>query len=210
MDWNAPWPNRTYPGLTDAKLNHAPGVAPQFWSVVTAETLMARYPDYRTAYWKPWTYVQGYAFHTFERLHELTGDKRYLEFIRRYIDQFVDGDGNFHGDHLNNLDNLMTGSAIVGLYERTGDERYKKAATQFRRAFDNYPRNSDGGFWHGSKSTGEMWIDGVFMGQMFLLRYGRVIGDAMGDREIQPAQPLALGPHGGPQFALVGRMRAHP
>lgn len=177
VDWNAPWPPRTYPGLRDARLDYAPGVAPRFWSVATAETLMARYPDYRTAYWKPWTYVHGYAFRAFELLHEATGDPRYLAYIRRYIDQFVDAQGNFHGDQLTNLDNLMTGAAIVALYEHTHDERYQTAARQFRRAFDTYPRNSDGGFWHGSKATGQMWIDGVFMGQMFLLRYGRAIGD---------------------------------
>ena len=178
VDWNAPWPARTYPGLPEATLGYSPDVAPPFWSVAVAETLMARYPDYRKAYWKPWTYVQGYAFHAFELLHDATGDERYLDYVRRYIDQFVDGGGNFHGDKLTNLDNVMTGSSIVALYERTGDERYKKAAAQFRRVFDDYPRNSDGGFWHGNKTTGQMWVDGVFMGQMFLLRYGRVIGDA--------------------------------
>lgn len=177
VDWNAPWPKRTSPGLPEAKLNYSPNVAPKFWSVATAETIMARYPDYRTAYWKPWTYVHGYAFRAFEMLYRSTGDKRYLDYVRTYIDQFVDEKGGYHGDKLTNLDNLMTGSSIVALYEYTHDERYKIAAAEFRKAFDTYPRNSDGGFWHGNTATGQMWVDGVFMGQMFLLRYGRSIGD---------------------------------
>lgn len=178
VDWSAPWPKNTHPGLAAAHLPYAPGKSPASWSIATAETLMARYPDYRAAYWKPWTYVHGYAFRAFEMLYDATGDARYLEYIRRYIDAFVDADGNFHGDQLANLDNLMTGSSIVALYERTHEERYRRAATQFRRAFDAYPRNTDGGFWHGNTAKGQMWIDGVFMGQMFLLRYGRSIGDA--------------------------------
>lgn len=165
----------TSQGLAEARLNYTPGQAPEFWSVATAETVMARYPDYREAYWKPWSYVQGYMFCAFERLYQATGDRMYLDFMKAYIDNFVNEDGMFSGDKLTNLDNLMTGVTIIALYEHTKEEKYRKAAEQFRRAFDNYPR-SDGQFWHGSSSP-NMWIDGVFMGQMFLIRYGHSIGD---------------------------------
>jgi unsaturated rhamnogalacturonyl hydrolase len=114
-------------------------------------------------------------FHGFEILYQATGEHRYLDYIKRYVDSFVDEKGNFVGDKLTNLDNLMTGSSIVALYEYTGDIRYKTAATFFRRALDTYPR-SDGQFWHGNKSP-NMWIDGIFMGQMFVLRYGKSIGE---------------------------------
>jgi unsaturated rhamnogalacturonyl hydrolase len=174
----APTPARrgTSPGLPEARLDYRPGQPPPFWSVATAETIMARYPDYRDAYWKPWSYVQGFMFVGFEELYSATGDKRYLDYMRRYIDHFVDERGDFHGDKLTNLDNLMTGTTIAALYEHTGDERYKKAAARFRQAFDTYPR-SDGQFWHGQGAP-NMWIDGVFMGQMFLLRHARSVGDA--------------------------------
>jgi unsaturated rhamnogalacturonyl hydrolase len=167
----------TSPGAPDAHLAYVPGKAPKFWSVATAETIMARYPDYREAYWKPWSYVQGYVFYGFEMLYRSTGDRKYLDYMKRYVDEFVDEKGNFHGDKLTNLDNLMTGNSIVALYGYTHDERYKAAATQFRRVFDTYPRSSDGQFWHGSGSA-NMWIDGIFMGQMFLLRYGKLVGDS--------------------------------
>ncbi len=166
----------TSPGVPDAHLDYAPGKSPKYWSVATAETIMARYPDYREAYWKPWSYVQGYVFCGFEMLYRYTGEKKYLDYMKNYIDHFVDDKGNFHGDKLTNLDNLMTGTSIVALYEYTHDERYKTAAGQFRRVFDDYPR-SDGQFWHG-KGSPNMWIDGVFMGQMFLVRYGKSIGDS--------------------------------
>ncbi|MDP4274377.1 MAG: glycoside hydrolase family 88 protein [Bacteroidota bacterium] len=166
----------TSQGVANAHLDYKPGSTPESWSKATAESVMARYPDYRDAYWKPWSYVHGYMFHGFEMLYKSTGDRKYLDFIKTYIDKFVDDKGNFHGDNLNSLDNLMTGSSIVALYEYTGDERYKKAAMQFRKVFDTYPRSNDGQFWHGMK-TPDMWIDGIFMGQMFLIRYGQVIGD---------------------------------
>lgn len=166
----------TSQGVPNARLDYQPGKAPQFWSVATAETIMERYPDFRQAYWKDWTYVQGYVFHGFEMLYRSTGDKRYFNYMKRYVDSFVNEKGEFLGDKLTNLDNFMSGRSIVAMYEYTGEERYKTAADSFRRALDGYPR-SDGQFWHGSKSP-TMWIDGIFMGQMFLLRYGKSVGDA--------------------------------
>ncbi len=158
-----------------AHLGYEPERRPDDWSVAAAETIMARYPDYRKAYWKSWTYVQGYVLWAFDQLYRKTGDRRYLDYIKRYVDEFVDGSGRFNGSKLDSLDDIMPGSAIVNLYEHTGDPRYKKAAEQFRHAFDQYPR-SDGQFWH-NRRLNQMWIDGVFMGQMFLVRYGQAIGD---------------------------------
>jgi rhamnogalacturonyl hydrolase YesR len=161
--------------------------APRFWSVATAQTIMQRYPDFSKAYFNSWTYVNGYVLYGFEMLYKTTGDKKYFDYTKRYIDQFVDENGNFRAVanargqtrdiSFTNLDNMMTGNTVVMLYEYTKDERYKKAADKIRRALDDYPRNNDGGFWHARGMHGQMWIDGIFMGQMFLTRYGKSIGD---------------------------------
>jgi rhamnogalacturonyl hydrolase YesR len=63
------------------------------------------------------------------------------------------------------------------MYEQTGLEKYKVAATRIRDGFRDFPRNSDGGFWHGDWAKHQMWVDGVFMGQMFLARYAKTVGD---------------------------------
>jgi rhamnogalacturonyl hydrolase YesR len=162
--------------------------APQSWAIATADTIMRRYPDYRTAYFRPWTYVHGYVLFGFEMLYRSTGDKKYFDYMKRYIDQIVDEKGDLHYTdrktnkvvpvRLNNLDNIMTGNIIVALYEHTREERYRIAGGHFRKAFDTYPRNRDGGFWHAKSLKGQMWIDGVFMGQMFLTRYGKSIDDS--------------------------------
>ncbi len=171
----------------DAHLGYAPGQAPQFWSIATAETIMARWPDYHRAYHASWTYVHGYALYGFDMLYRATGDQRYYDFIKRYIDKHIGENGNFRVvvdgrgrervTSFGNLDNMMTGNIVVMLYEYTKDPRYQKAADTIRRALDNYPRNNDGGFWHSTGMHGPMWIDGIFMGQMFLTRYGKSVGD---------------------------------
>ncbi|MDH6310971.1 rhamnogalacturonyl hydrolase YesR [Dysgonomonas sp. PFB1-18] len=176
----------TVPG---ARLDYKQGEAPELWSVATAQSTMARWPDYTKAYFNAWTYVNSYMACGFERLYKDTGDKTYLEYIKRYIDNFIDKDGNFIAvanekgivrapNVCDNLDNMMPGNSLVMLYEHYKDKRYKKAADYILHCMKNYPGNNDGGFWHSRGMHGQMWIDGIFMGQMFLLRYGRSIGDS--------------------------------
>ena len=151
------------------------------WSTATADTFLTRYPDPDSIHWvnqtNHFSWQAGYAMFTFEKLWRLTGDTRYLNYIKRYVDQQVDERGNIPNFSPNALDNFLPGYAILFMYEQTGLEKYKVAATRIRDGFRDYPRNSDGSFWHGEWARHQVWVDGVFMGQMFLARYGAVVGD---------------------------------
>src|SRR5262249_51456017 len=140
-------------------------------SIALANTILTRFPDPDTIPYRVWCYVQGYWLCGFEMLWRCTGDRRYFEYIKKFVDQHVTDDGNIKGFTGESLDDIMAGTVIVAVYEHTGEKKYKLAADKVRAAFDDYPRNSDGGFWHNRKLPHEMWIDGVFMGQMFLTRY---------------------------------------
>ena len=54
---------------------------------------------------------------------QLTGDSRYLEYIKKYMDHFVDEAGNYKGGGLTNLDNFMTGSAFLYIIRTYGGMR---------------------------------------------------------------------------------------
>ncbi len=155
----------------------SPAQKPHYWSIALADTIMRRNTGAPGDSLTPWSYWKGYTLNGFEMLWQSTGDRRYLDYIKQQIDPFIDRNGNLVGVKLDSLDNAMAGNIVVGLYEHTHDPRYRVAATQIRKMFDNYPRNADGGFWHNPRLPGEMWVDGVFMGEMFLLRYGDSIGD---------------------------------
>ena len=102
----------------------------------------------------------------------------YFNYIKKYVDQHVDDKGNVPRFSNNALDNFLPGYAIIFMYEQTREEKYRIAANKVRNGFINYPRNSDGSFWHGDWAKHQMWVDGVFMGQMFLARYGGSMGDS--------------------------------
>jgi len=156
--------------------------APEFrWSSAVARTFIARFPDPDSIHWvgqaNHFSWQAGYAMFTMEKLWRLTGDVRYYNYIRRYVDQQVDEHGNIPGFVPTALDNFLPGYAILFMHEQTGLEKYKIAATRIRDGFRDFPRNSDGGFWHGDWAKHQMWVDGVFMGQMFLARYAKTVGD---------------------------------
>jgi rhamnogalacturonyl hydrolase YesR len=168
------------------------------WSAATADTFLTRFPDPDSIHWvnqaNHFSWQAGYAMFTLEKLWRLTGDARYFNYVRRYVDQQVDEQGNIPGFVPDALDNFLPGYAILFLYEQTGLEKYKVAASRIRDGFRRYPRNSDGSFWHGEWAKHQLWVDGVFMGQMFLARYGAAVGDreyAFG--EVTRQMKLALG-----------------
>jgi unsaturated rhamnogalacturonyl hydrolase len=75
-----------------------------------------------------------------------------------------------------NLDHIAQGQLLFGLYQRTGDARYRKAADLLRSQLATQPRNRDGGFWHKKIYPQQMWLDGLFMGAPFYARYTRTFG----------------------------------
>ena len=152
------------------------------WSVRTADSFINKFPDPDSIHWigqtNHFSWQAGYVMFVMEKMWHATGDIKYYNYIKKYVDQQVDENGNIPGFSPTALDNFLPGYAIIFLYEQTHLEKYKIAAKKIRESFGNYPRNSDGGFWHGGWAKHQMWVDGVFMGQMFLARYGQVIGDS--------------------------------
>lgn len=146
-------------------------------SVQLAKTITQRHPDPDTYPWRSWSYSQGFMLMGMAKLFSTSNDSLYYHYILKYADEHVDSLGNLNKFTGNSMDDMMAGSVIVWAYRQTGLEKYRRAAGQIRKAFDDYPRTPDGLFWHGRKTKGEVWVDGIFMGQMFLTNYGKYIAD---------------------------------
>jgi rhamnogalacturonyl hydrolase YesR len=149
-----------------------------------ANDFIRRFPNPDSIHWagqsNHFSWQAGYILFAMEKMFHYTGDSTYYNYIKRYVDQQVDEAGNVPDFKNNALDNFLPGYAILFMYEQTHQEKYKIAATQIRDGFNGYPRASNGLFWHSSEewARGQVWVDGVFMGQIFLARYGKVIGDS--------------------------------
>jgi rhamnogalacturonyl hydrolase YesR len=153
------------------------------WSVATANSFIRKFPNPDSIHWfnqsNHFDWQAGYNMFVMEKLWKATGDVTYFNYIKRYADQQVDEAGHIPGFQPDALDHFCPGYAILFMYEQTHQEKYKIAAAKIHEAFQTYPRNSDGGFWHAGWAKHQMWVDGVFMGQIFNARYGKIIGDSV-------------------------------
>lgn len=143
------------------------------WSVALVESGMTRL---NRSIMGGWYYPNGLYLHGQYLVYKRTGDRRYLDYITRYVDKFVNRDGVIDAQ-LDTLDNMLPGHLLLDLYVETGDERYRTAAAQIRKRLDSYPRTADGGFIHKIALGDQLWSDGVYMGMPLLTRYGAIIGD---------------------------------
>ncbi|MEG1587223.1 MAG: glycoside hydrolase family 88 protein, partial [Bacteroidales bacterium] len=60
---------------------------------------------------------------------------------------------------------------LFRLYDKTKDEKYRKAIEVIRDQLANQPRTSEGGFWHKKIYPSQMWLDGLYMGTPFYAEY---------------------------------------
>jgi unsaturated rhamnogalacturonyl hydrolase len=146
------------------------------WSVAMVESTMARYTPSSIG---GWSYPVGLYMYGQYLVYQRTHDPRYLSYIKSWVDRFVDSKGNI-GQSFNNLDSMLAGRILVIMHHETGDSRYQTAAAKIRNRLKTYPRTSDGGFYHSTSSdrVHQLWADGAYMLNPFLVEYGREFGDA--------------------------------
>jgi unsaturated rhamnogalacturonyl hydrolase len=109
----------------------------------------------------------------FEQVWLDTGNKKYFEYIKRNVEQFVKPDGDIRTYNLQhyNLNQINSGKLLFRLYQETGDERYKQALHLLMKQLKTQPRTSEGGFWHKKIYPYQMWLDGIYMAAPFYAQY---------------------------------------
>ncbi len=120
-----------------------------------------------------WSYPNGLVLKGTQELFEKTGKEVYHDYIFSYTDALIDSTGTIktYKPETKNLDMLKSGHVLLYLYEKTGEERYKKAADKLRKQLIDQPRTESGGFWHKKRYTNQMWLDGLYMAHPFYARY---------------------------------------
>lgn len=145
------------------------------WSVAMVDSTMARYTPSTIG---GWSYPVGLYLYGQYRVYLRTHNPKYLSYIKSYVDRFVDSSGAID-QSFNSLDSMQAGRLLVILHHETGQSRYRTAAQKIRTRLDTYPRTSDGGFWHADTSSRahQLWSDGAYMVNPFLIEYGQEFGD---------------------------------
>ncbi len=120
-----------------------------------------------------WNYIDGCMLKGIMEMYFVTKNEKYLEFVTNYIDFYVDENGNILGYNIEdyNCDNINEGKILYMLYDIHGKEKYKKALDKLRTQLKDQPRTKTGNFWHKKIYPNQIWLDGLYMVQPFLMEY---------------------------------------
>ena len=165
-------------------------------SVEFADAIMDRYDDINDLTDKGWEYSNSIVLISFEKLYKATGDKKYLNYIKNYVDKYIHKDGSLDYDRSEyNLDHIQPGILALGLYEMTGEKKYAIAAKGIRKDVDHLPINSAGGYYHKGEYPNQMWADGIYMTEPFIMRYGAMFNDIQTSADMATFQIILFADH---------------
>ena len=125
-----------------------------------------------------WNYIDGCMMTALLSLSEITGERRYFDFVESFIDAFVHEDGTIrtYEPEKQTLDDINEGRVLFELFQATGKEKDRKAADLLRRALDCQPRTGEGSWWHKKIYPHQVWLDGIYMAQPFSALYEKYFG----------------------------------
>lgn len=145
------------------------------WSVRMSRAAMQRHPVIH----EKWDYTAGLMLLAFDRVGQATGDASFHAYVKQNIDRLVDSTGSiktYRSDDYN-LDQINQGRLLYQLYAETKASRYRTAIETLREQLRSQPRTNDRGFWHKKIYPQQMWLDGLYMAEPFLVTYARSFGD---------------------------------
>ena len=125
-----------------------------------------------------WNYIDGCMLTALMEMEAITGDRRYFDFVKAVADHFVEEDGSIRTfkPEAHNLDDINEGRVLFALHDRTGEEKYRRAADFLRSRLAEQPRTQEGNFWHKAIYPNQVWLDGIYMAQPFYALYEKHFG----------------------------------
>jgi unsaturated rhamnogalacturonyl hydrolase len=126
-----------------------------------------------------WNYTQGLIAQSMLQVWQATQNQTYYDYAKSYADLMIDSIGAIPEYKLEdyNIDRVNSGKFLFTLYEKTKDERYRKAIIFMRGQLITHPRTAEGGFWHKARYPHQMWLDGLYMGAPFYAQYASVFNE---------------------------------
>ena len=120
-----------------------------------------------------WNYIDGCMMIALLNLYKITGDEKYYDFAENFLDYYVFEDGSIRGfkEEDYNLDNICEGRVLFDVYAKSGKEKYRKAIETLHGQLLRQPRTHEGNFWHKAIYPNQVWLDGLYMAQVFYAKY---------------------------------------
>ncbi|WP_426452489.1 glycoside hydrolase family 88/105 protein [Paenibacillus sp. S-38] len=151
-------------------------LTPIQWAEKACEALMTKFepellpPD-------RFHYHQGVFLSGMEKCWRQTGNNKYYDYLKGWVDSQILPDGSIKKYKPDELDDIQPGVLLYNLLEQTGDERYKTALHTLVPLLKSWRTNPSGGFWHKGHYPNQMWLDGLYMAGPIAVQFGKTFGE---------------------------------
>lgn len=124
-----------------------------------------------------WDWPCGVAFFGISRAWDVTGEKKYIDFLSAWVDEYIE-----IGLPSYMVNVVAMGHSLLTLHQATGEKKYLDLArTKAEYLRNDATRFGEGVFQHTVSSKndfpGQAWADTLFMAAFFLLRMGKFLGE---------------------------------
>lgn len=125
-----------------------------------------------------WNYIDGCMLTALLEMARILGDSRYSDFVESFVDSFIGEDGTIRTweKEKQTLDDINEGRVLFPLYAMTDKEKYRLAAERLHAALQEQPRTHEGSWWHKAIYPNQVWLDGIYMAQVFAALYEKHFG----------------------------------
>lgn len=147
--------------------------SPLEYALKSCHTMMRKFDAQKLPPKGHFHYHQGVFLSGMYETYCLCGEQELFDYIKQWVDCCVDEKGNIREFDPGQLDDIQPGILLFPLYERTKDERYRKALDMLLPIVRDFPRNEEGGFWHKDCCPEQMWLDGLYMAGPICAEYGK-------------------------------------
>lgn len=134
-----------------------------------------------------WNYIDGCMMIALLNMYRITGQEKYYTFAEQFLDYYVFEDGSIRGfrEEEYNLDNICEGRVLFDVYRLSGKEKYRRAMETVYGQLERQPRTWEGSFWHKAIYPDQVWLDGLYMAQVFYCRYTGELEQGAGYEDIR-------------------------
>ncbi len=165
---------------------------PLDYGIEICEALIKRYKPEDLPPKGVFFYHQGVALSGMQQIYLLSGEKRYFNYIKDYVDSVIGKNGELFGFvhemnteetpslarcALTMLDHKQPSILLYNLYDETGEEKYINVIKKIAESMYFWPVNQYGGYWHMMTQPYQMWMDGAYMAGPLSVMYANRFGD---------------------------------
>lgn len=148
------------------------------FSSALVNSTISQYPDLKDfPIYAPhrWNYEYSFFMAGAYRQGKKINNSEYVSYAKQWIDGFITDEGTFRPNVYAmkeyKLDDILPGRVVLYLHDETGDDKYKSIADTLMLHLSQQPKTSDGGYWHKEIYPYQMWLDGIFMADVFSMQY---------------------------------------